>query len=173
MATHSSVLAWRIPGTGEPGGLLSLGSHRVGHDWSDLAAAAAINLSVQRAVSPSSLGAWLLGSACLSAWWLVLRMDSLNPMDLTDLYMFLINNKASLSFLCLVQTLNPCPHCSFSSKGFSLLRSPTCSALLCAFQLSPWRSLRLVSLMQKSRVGDLEAIQIPFLCHPRSLSCVS
>ena len=37
MATHSSVLAWRIPGTGEPGGLLSLGSHRVGHDWSDLA----------------------------------------------------------------------------------------------------------------------------------------
>ena len=38
MATHSSVLAWRIPGTGEPGGLLSLGSHRVG--WSDLAAAA-------------------------------------------------------------------------------------------------------------------------------------
>ena len=32
MATHSSVLGWRIPGTGEPGGLLSLGSHRVGHD---------------------------------------------------------------------------------------------------------------------------------------------
>ena len=39
MATHSSVLAWRIPGTGEPGGLLSMGSHRVRHDWSDLAAA--------------------------------------------------------------------------------------------------------------------------------------
>ena len=41
MATHSSVLAWRIPGTGKPGGLPSVGSHRVGHDWSDLAAAAA------------------------------------------------------------------------------------------------------------------------------------
>ena len=41
MATHSSILAWRIPGTGEPGGLPSIGSHRVGHDWSDLAAAAA------------------------------------------------------------------------------------------------------------------------------------
>ena len=40
MATHSSVLAWRIPGTGEPGGLPSMGSHRVGHNWSDLAAAA-------------------------------------------------------------------------------------------------------------------------------------
>ena len=39
MATHSSVLAWRIPGMGEPGGLLSMGSHSVGHDWSDLAAA--------------------------------------------------------------------------------------------------------------------------------------
>ena len=41
MATHSSVLAWRIPGTGEPDGLSSMGLHRVGHDWSDLAAAAA------------------------------------------------------------------------------------------------------------------------------------
>ena len=41
MATHSSVLAWRIPGTGEPSGLPSMGSHRVGHDRIDLAAAAA------------------------------------------------------------------------------------------------------------------------------------
>ena len=39
MATHSSVLAWRIPGTGEPGGLPSMGLHRVGHYWSDLAEA--------------------------------------------------------------------------------------------------------------------------------------
>ena len=46
MATHSSVLAWRIPGTGEPGGLPSMGSHRVGHNWSDLAAAASTS-SVQ------------------------------------------------------------------------------------------------------------------------------
>ena len=41
MATHSSVLAWRIPGIGEPDGLPSMGSHRVGHNCSDLAAAAA------------------------------------------------------------------------------------------------------------------------------------
>ena len=41
MATHSSVLAWRIPGTGEPGELPSVGSHRVRHGWSDLAAIAA------------------------------------------------------------------------------------------------------------------------------------
>ena len=40
MAAHSSVLAWRIPGMGEPGGLPSMGLHRVWHNWSDLAAAA-------------------------------------------------------------------------------------------------------------------------------------
>ena len=45
MATHSSVFAWRIPGTGEPGGLPSMGSHRVRHDWSNLAAAAAASPS--------------------------------------------------------------------------------------------------------------------------------
>ena len=41
IATHSSILAWRIPGTEESGGLPSMGLHRVGHDWSNLAAAAA------------------------------------------------------------------------------------------------------------------------------------
>ena len=40
MATHSIVLAWRIPGIGEPGGLPFMGLHRVGHDWYDLAAVA-------------------------------------------------------------------------------------------------------------------------------------
>ena len=49
MATHSSVLAWRLPGTGEPGGLQSMGSHRVGHDWSDLAAAAAEEYIIRNA----------------------------------------------------------------------------------------------------------------------------
>ena len=44
MATHSSVLVWRILGTAEPGGLLPMGSHRVRHDWSDLEAAAAASL---------------------------------------------------------------------------------------------------------------------------------
>ena len=44
MATHSSVLAWKIPGAGEPGGLMSMGPHRVRHDWSDLAAAAAADM---------------------------------------------------------------------------------------------------------------------------------
>ena len=48
MATHSSVLAWRIPEMVEPGGLPSIGSHRVGHDWSDLAAALCLNQTSAR-----------------------------------------------------------------------------------------------------------------------------
>ena len=55
MATHSSVLAWRIPGTGEPGGLPSMRSHRVGHYWSDLAAnlpARRSNQSILKEISP-------------------------------------------------------------------------------------------------------------------------
>ena len=58
---HSSVLAWRIPGTGEPGGLPSMGSHRVGHDWSNLAAAAAASPphhSVLNYGSSSTSHAW-------------------------------------------------------------------------------------------------------------------
>ena len=55
MATHSSVLAWRIPGTGEPGGLPSPGSHRVRHDWSTLAAAAAAAEGQHRVGSGSGL----------------------------------------------------------------------------------------------------------------------
>ena len=56
MATHSSVLAWRIPGTGEPGRLPSMGSHRVGHDWSDLAAVAVA----------AALGPHFLSKVCIS-----------------------------------------------------------------------------------------------------------
>ena len=65
MATHSSVLAWRIPGTGEPGGLPSLGSHRVGHDGSDLAAAAGgregqvrIFLGTDKLLSPKQISSF-------------------------------------------------------------------------------------------------------------------
>ena len=61
MATHSSVLAWRIPGRAEPGGLLSMGSHRVGHDWRDLAAAAA-------AVSYMGFPGGLDGKALPAVW---------------------------------------------------------------------------------------------------------
>ena len=55
MATHSSVLAWRIPRTVEPGGLLSVGSHRVRHDWSDLACMHALEMEM---ATHSSILAW-------------------------------------------------------------------------------------------------------------------
>ena len=47
MATHSRVLAWRTPGTGEPGGLPSMGSHRVRHDWSNLLTVAAVGSPIK------------------------------------------------------------------------------------------------------------------------------
>ena len=50
MAAHSSVLAWRVPGTEEPRGLPFMGSHRVGHDWCNLAAAASLRWSSQIAL---------------------------------------------------------------------------------------------------------------------------
>ena len=57
MVTHAEVLAWRIPGTGEPGGLPSMGSHRVGQDGSDLAAAAAaLNLDTIKMCPKHFLG---------------------------------------------------------------------------------------------------------------------
>ena len=63
MAPHSSSLAWKIPRTEEPGGLQSMGSHRVGHDWSDLAAAAAAKLRESiTAGEPSSARGFLRAS---------------------------------------------------------------------------------------------------------------
>ena len=67
MAAHSSTLAWRIPGTREPDGLPSLGSHKVGHDWSDLAAAVAA-------------WSWKLGETFLRWWcWSWLLKSEVRP----------------------------------------------------------------------------------------------
>ena len=81
MATHSSVLAWRIPGTGEPGGLPSMGSHRVRHDWSDLTAAAALryvfikyHLSTDSLIYSVSLFPFLCSLKC---WYLYIQMCQL------------------------------------------------------------------------------------------------
>ena len=61
MATHSSVLAWRIPGTGEPSGLLPMESHRVGHDWCDLAAIGAVAQMVKNLPAMQETQVWSLG----------------------------------------------------------------------------------------------------------------
>ena len=76
MATHSHVLAWRIPGTGEPGGLPSMGSPRVRHDWSDLAAAAAADCVIYLSSHSEHSFGFLIGISSyklyvrnLSKWW--------------------------------------------------------------------------------------------------------
>ena len=70
MATHPSILAWRIPGTGEPGGLPSVGSHRVGHDWSNLAAAAAacVNPIIPNLFPPPFKGIYFLCNNICKSW---------------------------------------------------------------------------------------------------------
>ena len=67
MATHSSVLAWRIPGTGESGGLPSTGSHRVGHNWSDLAAAAGSCVKSHK-IKALSQESWAHTTSFLGRW---------------------------------------------------------------------------------------------------------
>ena len=61
MTTHSSVLAWRIPRTGEPGGLLSMASHRVRHDWSNLAAEVAAIVDLVFLYTVDSWTTWGFG----------------------------------------------------------------------------------------------------------------
>ena len=69
-ATHSSVLAYRIPGMGQPDGLPSMGSHRVIHDWSDLAAAGGWPiLKIPVIISPSHPCHHLMGSQTKWMWW--------------------------------------------------------------------------------------------------------
>ena len=88
MATHSSVLAWRIPGTGEPGGLPSMGLHRVGHDWSDLAAAAASNSHIWSSLKPS-IKLWGLNIICRTKPSLLIIFLIFNlPSTLTVLHPF-------------------------------------------------------------------------------------
>ena len=76
MTSHSSVLAWRTSGTVEPDGLLSMGSHRVGHDWSDLAAAAAVPVLNPTADLPTLVidtSITFKPDVCMGAWlqWMI------------------------------------------------------------------------------------------------------
>ena len=85
LATHSRVLAWRIPGMGEPGGLPSMGSHRVGHDWSDLAA--------------SSLDFFLSFFPHGSGYYDILVQGWTEVWKLTFLHVLHLKGKATLHFL--------------------------------------------------------------------------
>ena len=97
MATHSSVLAWRIPGTAEPSGLPSMRSHRVGHDWSDLAAAEAVSMESRLRTSVASLCAASL-SPFPAKLWLESQSTSLSQ-SFTSILGLLFPLKSEISWL--------------------------------------------------------------------------
>ena len=108
MATHSSVLAWRIPGTEEPSGLPSMGSHRVGHDWSDLAS--------KFKQQTSSV------CACIYVWVVVVQsLISYSTLSIP----WTAAHRASLSFtisqswfkLMSIESVMPSNHQSFPASG--------------------------------------------------------
>ena len=103
MAPHSSVLAWRIPGTAEPGGLPSMESQRVGHDWSDLAAAAVKAMAFP--VTMYGCESWTIKKAeCQKNWfWIVVLEKTLeSPLDCKEIK--LVNPKANQSWIFIGRT---------------------------------------------------------------------
>ena len=74
MASHSSVLAWRIPGMGEPGRLPSMGLHRVRHDWSDIAAAAAATWEIRDWLKPKIKFLLVLVYVFISDHWVTILL---------------------------------------------------------------------------------------------------
>ena len=93
MATHSSVLAWRIPRTGEPGGLPSVGSHRVGQDWSDLEAVMACGILDLSVVKVPSLNHW----TAREFWKIIFKMIfSWEEINIPDKILRRILNKLEL-----------------------------------------------------------------------------
>ena len=127
MATHSSVLAWRIPGTGEPVGLPSMGSHRVRHNWSDLAGV--VFLWNNYLSSPNL--------PCSSALFLFLKNVSLTAPDLSCHMWTLSYCMWDLSSLIRDQTYTPCIGSSeswpWALQGSSPVCSLTCPLLLAFF----------------------------------------
>ena len=103
MATHSSVLAWRIPGTGEPGGLTSIGSHRVGHDWSDLAgSSSSIPYKNHKMVcihlSPSKF-CTLVFKHLTSEWWCIILSVAFKKKNLFQIAKFSLLSAVEISLL--------------------------------------------------------------------------
>ena len=126
MATHSSVLAWRIPGTGEPGGLPSMGSHRVGHHWSNLAAAAAARSQGRRPfmfILTLIHFTWRWGVWEISPdhyLWLSLGIElTLYTNVLSDLFFFFFKSNQKKSFHCILKSASLQPPMSLVYSIFN------------------------------------------------------
>ena len=113
MATHSSVLAWRIPGTGEPGGLPSLGSHRVGHDWCDLAAAAVYYFLGCQTWSPNAFNEQTVGVFYILVWVILLIQSRWGYRERDNLNLFTKRKqilKTTMSYITLsIFSVSPVP----------------------------------------------------------------
>ena len=184
MATHSSVLAWRIPGTGEPGGLPSLGSNRVRHDWSDLAAAAAVLncLFFFRMFSSFSfIFNWVLISFslfCHSSFAWVLTLVLLGCSFLLR-FVFLGEGLVQMAFLSSQGALFWSVHVVFRNTAAWLLSSPCCfslstlsdfvflSSLLSLFCSSSGTSPRRFSWFQGPVLGGCPDLRQPSRTSPQ------
>ena len=126
MATHSSGLAWRIPGMGEPGGPPSMGSHRVGHDWSDLAAAAAYLIMIPLNLLMPFFFSFQFGSVQLlsrvrlfATPWIEARQASLSINSRSSLRLMPIESVMPSSHLILCRPLLLLPPIPPSIRVFS------------------------------------------------------
>ena len=103
MATHSSVFAWRIPGTGEPGGLPSVGSHRVGHNWSDLAAAAACLMFYDMPCCMTVIKWWLSPPFSGKLSYLTLSLPASSKVYSGRSYSIFLKNLITFSTSCIIE----------------------------------------------------------------------
>ena len=129
MAPHSSVLVWRIPGMAEPGGLLSLGSHRVGHDWRDLAAAAAI---FSRIYAP-----YLLHPFICQWTFRLLPCPGCCKYSCSEHWGTCISMKTELPYDPVIPLLGtyPSPHLFFFKPGFSFRPGRDSERQMCASKI--------------------------------------
>ena len=148
MTTHSSVLAWRIPGTGKPCGLPSMGSHRVGHDWSDLAAAAAVPIPEGKSrTSEDKENCHLVWCPLLFFFTLHAVFQYRDPLTMLTLIHIQISLMALLSSMLGSQSISGSP---WSRWAFIVTFS---SHLLCSFAVGEFS-------ISFNRPGMLKSIQL-------------
>ena len=179
MATHSSVLAWRIPGMEEPGGLPSMGSHRVGHDWSNLAAAAA-NTNRLRKVNITYTPFAPFKDSWITFWF----SNAEEPQAITS---FLVLSKASWAYLSWRHSTDtsslPCTFSEDQIKWSFLLGKASiiqnvywspegkpkgaCRAVMSSWKMNkePWIEVLFQLFLSSTPLTELFALSVPQFLH--------